>query len=218
MTDTTAQENSAARIAEPSLPAADPKDPYAMPALMPSSADRAVRSFDVSDHTVPTRKQEDFRYTPVERIAEFFEPFDASGATEVSVEPLSGDDLPDGVEISAVDKGDAPMGTVGLPADRIEAVEWNAVDDALLVRLHGDVNTPVLVSVHGVDDRLDALHLIIAADEGARAAVVIDHTGMARLDECVEIIAGKNSRLSVTSLQQWDADSKHVAAPHPCGQ
>lgn len=186
------------------------KDPYAMPALMPSSADRAIRSFNVADHTVPTRKQEDFRYTPVERLSEFFEPFEPSGATEVSVEPLEGDDLPDGVEISAIDKGEAPMGTVGEPADRIEAVEWNAVEDAMLVTLRGEVSAPVLISVHGVDDRLDALHLVIEAEEGAHADVVIDHTGLARLDECVEIIAGKDSRLNVTSLQQWDAGSKHV--------
>lgn len=210
MTDTTALENGSARNAEPSVPTADRNDPYAMPALMPSSADRAVRSFEVGDHTIPTRKQEDFRYTPVDRIAEFFEPFEPSCATEVSVEPLGGEDLPDGVEISAVAKGDAPMGTVGAPADRIEAVEWNAVDDTLLVRLHGDVDVPVLISVHGTDDRLDALHLVIAADDGAHADVVIDHTGRARLDECVEIVAGSNSRLSVTSLQQWDAGSKHV--------
>ena len=50
---------------EIAIPVADPLDPYAVPAAMPSSADKSVRSFNVDDFAIPTRKQEDWRYTPV---------------------------------------------------------------------------------------------------------------------------------------------------------
>ena len=67
----TDSENSSASK-EINIPVADPNDPYAVPAAMPSSADKSVRSFNVEDFAIPTRKQEDWRYTPVERISEFF--------------------------------------------------------------------------------------------------------------------------------------------------
>ena len=61
------------------IPVADPNNPYAIPAAMPSSADRNPHSFEIVDFAVPTRKQEDWRFTPVERIAEFAEVFEPAG-------------------------------------------------------------------------------------------------------------------------------------------
>ena len=61
-----------AQTQEINIPVADPSDPYANPAAMPSSADRAPRSFDIEAFAKPDRKQEDWRYTPIERIEEFF--------------------------------------------------------------------------------------------------------------------------------------------------
>lgn len=211
MSDADSQNASEKTIHEVTLPVADPKDPYAMPALMPSSADRALRSFEWKDYAEPTRKQEDFRYTPVERLNEFFTPFEPSGSCEVSVEAIDGSELPDTVTVEAVEKGTAPMGTVGKPADIIEAVEWASVDSALVIRLRGVTETPVLVSVVGNDaESLDALHIVIEADAGARGDVVISHTGSARLDEVVEIVTGRDSDISVTSIQDWKDGSKHV--------
>ena len=41
---------------EITIPVADPNDPYAVPAAMPSSADREHRSLDVADFAVPTNR------------------------------------------------------------------------------------------------------------------------------------------------------------------
>ena len=62
-----------AQTQEINIPVADPNDPYANPAAMPSSADRSPRSFEVDAFEVPDLKQDDWRYTPVERVEEFFE-------------------------------------------------------------------------------------------------------------------------------------------------
>ena len=48
-----------AQTQEINIPVADPSDPYANPAAMPSSADRAPRSFDIEAFAKPDRKQED---------------------------------------------------------------------------------------------------------------------------------------------------------------
>lgn len=185
-------------------------DPYAMPALMPSSADRTIRSFDWRDFAVPTATQEDFRYTPVDRMERFFEPFTATGATQVSVAMIDGSPIPGTVSWRLTPLGEAPA-TVGEPADRVEAVEWNAVRDALVVTLDGRTDVPVLIRVHGTGgDAPDAVHIVIAAGPEAKGDVVIEHDGTALLAEGVEISTGTASDVSVTSLQAWGKGSMHV--------
>ena len=75
---------------EITIPVADPNDPYAVPAAMPSSADREPRSFDVTDFAAPERKQDDWRYTPLDRIGEFFDVFKPSGETTIAISYADG--------------------------------------------------------------------------------------------------------------------------------
>ncbi|KFI65868.1 Fe-S cluster assembly protein SufD [Bifidobacterium cuniculi] len=196
---------------EINIPVADPNDPYAVPAAMPSSADTNPRSFDVSDFARPTRKQEDFRFTPVERIEEFLDVFTPSNATTVSVSMIDGAPLePDMVTLREVPVGQEPTGTVGKPTDRVEAVEWASATRAFVVELKDSPAQPVLVKVHGAGTDLDALHLVVTAADRVHGDVVIEHDGTARLAEGVEITTGTDAHLSVTSIQEWSADSKHV--------
>lgn len=196
---------------EINIPVADPNDPYAVPAAMPSSADTNPRSFDVSDFARPTRKQEDFRFTPVERIEEFLDVFTPSNAATVDVSMIDGAALdPDTVAVHEVPVGQAPTGTVGKPTDRVEAVEWASATRAFVVELKGSPAQPVLVRVHGVGPGLDALHLVVTAADRVHGDVVIEHDGTARLAEGVEITTGTDAHLSVTSIQEWSAGSKHV--------
>ena len=196
---------------EITIPVADPDDPYANPAAMPSSADRGPRSFDVDAFDVPTRAQEDWRYTPVERLSEFFDVFSPSGATTVEVGMIDGSPLPEGqVTLSEVPLGSAPSGSVSKPNDRVSAVEWNSAGKAVVLELRGDISQPVLVKVHGAGFDLDALHMVIVAADHAHADVVVQHDGDARLAEGVEITTGADSHVCVAFIQEWNAGSKHV--------
>ena len=196
---------------EITIPVADPNDPYAVPAAMPSSADRAPRSFDLDAFAMPTSRQEEWRYTPLDRVAEFLDVFEPSGLTTVEVTGIDGSPLdPAQVGVEVVDRTVAPSGTVSKPSDRISAVEWNVVKTATVVTLHGDVAQPVRIAVTGGGDAPDALHLVIAADAGTHADVVVEHHGMARLAEGVEIVTGRDSHLSTTFIQEWEKGSKHV--------
>ncbi|MBT1181306.1 Fe-S cluster assembly protein SufD [Bifidobacterium sp. CP2] len=196
--------------AELNIPVADPNDPYKVPAAMPSSADRAPRSFEVDAFPVPDRKQEDWRYTPVERIAEFFEPFTPSGETQIEVGMIDGSPLAAGVTVEQVKLGEKESGTVSKPNDRVSAVEWNSGATATIIRLEGEIARPVLVKVHGAGEDLDAFHLVIAAADRAHADVVVEHDGDAKLAEGVEIVTGKDSHVSTTFIQEWDRTAKHV--------
>lgn len=196
---------------EINIPVADPNDPYAVPAAMPSSADTAPRSFEVETFPVPTRKQEDWRFTPVDRLSEFFDVFEPSGRTQVSVTMIDGSAV-DGskVDVRTVNMGEDLSGTVGMPNDRVSCVEWNSAREFTIIELKQDLEHPVLVKVFGTDDALDALHLVIAADARVHADVVVEHYGNARLAEGVEIVTGEDSHISTTFIQEWDRGSKHV--------
>ena len=195
---------------ELNIPVADPNDPYKIPAAMPSSADRAPRSFDVDAFPVPARDQEDWRYTPIERIGEFFDVFAPSGETRIEVSMIDGSPLAEGVTLSQVKLGEGVSGTVSKPNDRVSAVEWNSGATATVIRLEGEIDQPVLVKVHGAGEDLDAFHLVIDAADRAHADVVVEHDGDVRLAEGVEITTGKDSHVSATFIQEWDRKAKHV--------
>lgn len=197
-------------VKEISIPVADPNDAYANPAAMPSSADRSPRSFDVDAFQVPDRTQEDWRYTPVERLSEFFNVFTPSGKTTVEVSMIDGSAVPAGVSVSHVKPGEGLSGSVSAPSDRVAAVEWNSATEAVVIEFDGEISAPVLVKVSGAGEALDAIHLVISAAANSSADVVVEHEGDAKLAEGVEITTGENARLSATFIQEWNAGSKHV--------
>ena len=162
-----------AQTQEINIPVADPNDPYANPAAMPSSADRSPRSFDVDAFEVPDRKQDDWRYTPVERVEEFFEPFTPSNETQIAVTMIDGTALTEGVTYSEGKPGDADTGVVSKPCDRVSAVQWNSTSRAGILHIEGEIEQPVLVKVHGAGTDLDAFHLVIIAADRAHADVVV---------------------------------------------
>ena len=136
-----------AQTQEINIPVADPSDPYANPAAMPSSADRAPRSFDIEAFAKPDRKQEDWRYTPIERIEEFFDVFEPSNETQVTVSMIDGSPLAEGVTYAEGTVGDTGTGIVSKPNDRVSAVEWNSGKRAGILTIDGEIDQPVLVKI-----------------------------------------------------------------------
>ncbi|TCD55069.1 Fe-S cluster assembly protein SufD [Alloscardovia theropitheci] len=195
---------------EISIPVADPNNPYAIPAAMPSSADRNPRSFDVNDFAIPAKNQEDWRFTPIDRITEFTEIFNPAQQIRVELSMIDGSDVPESVTLRAVDKGQAPVGTVSLPNDRVSAVEWQSFKTAMHVHIAQDCKTPILIKVSSSSFDLDALHLVITTDALVHAHVVVEHEGDARLAEGVEISTGDFSQVSTTFIHEWSDTSKHV--------
>lgn len=204
-------------VKEIKIPVADPNDPYAIPAAMPSSVDHAVRSFNAGDYPEPSRKQDEWRYTPIERINEFFTVFKPSGETQIEVSMIDGSPLAEGVKLSQIKLGEGLSGTVSKPNDRVSAVEWESGRTATILELSGEIAQPVLVKVHGAGEDLDAFHLVIAAADKAHADVVVEHDGDARLAEGMEITTGKDSHVSTTFVQDgpkppsmWPTTASHV--------
>jgi Fe-S cluster assembly protein SufD len=131
-----------------------------------------VGSFDLSDHPVPTGREEVWRFTPLKRLRGL----QADAA-------LDGDDydikieLPAGVTAGNVEVADSERGLSGfVPTDRVAARVWAASPQVFTVDVPAETELaePVLVTVtgRGVEPAI-ARQLLVKVGAHARATVVV---------------------------------------------
>lgn len=173
-----------------------------------SRADRPT-SFDVADIPVPRGREEDWRFTPIRRIAPLFDPASYDeGDAPVRV------DAPQGVDVEQVDREDQRLGTVLAPGDRTAVVAWDRFRTSTVVTVPEGVQVeePILVHIDGVQGTR-AQHLMIRAGALSSATVIVSHTGSpdAALNQTVEVEAGEGAQLGVVSLQEWDDTVVHAS-------
>jgi Fe-S cluster assembly protein SufD len=171
-----------------------------------SRAERPT-SFDPADFPVPGGREEDWRFTPVDRVASLFEvaPSDP-GAVRVEVQ------APAVVEQRQAALDDECVGTAFVPGDRAAAAAWAGTASALVLRIpaEAELDEPVHVTLRGTGSGRDNGHIVIDAGRHSRGTVVLDHVGSARHAGNVEIRVGDGAHLTVVSLQQWDDDAVHL--------
>lgn len=173
-----------------------------------SRADRPT-SFDVADIPVPRGREEDWRFTPIRRIAPLFDPASYDeGDAPVRV------DAPQGVDVEQVGREDPRLGTVLAPGDRTAVVAWDRFRTSTVVTVPEgmQVDEPIMVRVDGVQGTR-AQHLTIRAGALSSATVIVSHTGSpdAALNQTVEVEAGEGAQLGVVSLQEWDDTVVHAS-------
>ncbi|MBO3142902.1 Fe-S cluster assembly protein SufD [Dermatophilus congolensis] len=170
-----------------------------------SRAER-TRSFTPSDFSVPHGREEDWRFTPVDRLGDFF----AEG--EACVPPQVPTDLPEGVTASIVTLEEARELGAQPGGDRAAAVTASRAGAVLRIDIPADVDVtePIRVPTVGQGQAVFS-HLLVTAGRHSRARLVLRHTGSARLGSLVSIVTGDGADLSVVSLQEWDDDAVHLA-------
>ncbi|GEN79165.1 Fe-S cluster assembly protein SufD [Actinotalea fermentans] len=178
-------------------------------------ASRAARlaSFDVADFPVPTGREEEWRFAPVDRMAPLL---DAAGAGLAGSGALVTVVNPPEVSVEIVGRDDARLGTAGRPGDRAAAVAWASFRESTVVTVGREAvaSEPVSIRVEGVPGNEDAsaVHLLVHARELSEAVVVIDHVGPAALGETVEVVAEDGAHLTLVSIQDWDAGALHASS------
>jgi Fe-S cluster assembly protein SufD len=172
-----------------------------------SRAERRT-SFDPADFQVPTGREEEWRFSPLDRFASLFELGLSSTAVHVSVVS------PPEVVVEVVDRDDERLGRVGRPGDRAAVTAWSSFDQATVVTIPPQTVASAATSVQleGVADDACAAHVLIRAGELSEAVVVLDHVGAARLTQTVEIQAEDGAHLTVVSIQDWQPGSVHAAS------
>ncbi|MEU7055551.1 Fe-S cluster assembly protein SufD [Streptomyces sp. NPDC046197] len=168
----------------------------------------APPSFDVSDFPVPHGREEEWRFTPLERLRGLHDGTAVADGEGVKVDVQA----PEGVTVEAVGRDDARVGRAGTPVDRVAAQAYSAFGKASVVTVPKEtvLTEPIRIAVHGEGGTAFG-HQVIELGAFAEAVVVIDHTGDAVLATNVDYLLGDGAKLTVVSVQDWDDKAVHVA-------
>jgi len=170
-----------------------------------SRAER-VASFDPDDFPVPTGREEDWRFTPMDHLGALMTPApDGPDGGTITIT------APDAVELAEVSLDATRTAGAFVPTDRAAAAAFASVTRATLVRIPADaeLSEPVRVGMHADGDRFNH-HLVVDAGRHSSAIVLIDHTGSTLHAGNVEVRVGEGAHLTVVSMQQWDDDGVHL--------
>ncbi|MBT2417685.1 Fe-S cluster assembly protein SufD [Streptomyces sp. ISL-22] len=167
----------------------------------------APPSFDVADFPVPHGREEEWRFTPLERLRGLHDGTAVATGDGVKVDI----DAPEGVIVETVGRDDARIGKAGTPVDRVAAQAYSAFEKAGVVTVPKEtvLTEPIRIAVHG-EGGVAYGHQVVELGAFAEAVVVIDHTGDAVLAANVDYILGDGAKLTVVSVQDWDDKAVHV--------
>ncbi|GAA1156576.1 Fe-S cluster assembly protein SufD [Ornithinicoccus hortensis] len=193
--------------------ATDHTDPQSQVGRVPDESRAArTRSFDVADFPVPNGREEEWRFTPIDRLGGVF----ADEATDDRSGDHAADfdvQVPEGVTVDRLALGQAPRGTVLVPEDRGAVVASANTAEALHVKVPADAEyaEPLRITVHGNGaGRRSNAHYVLETGAHSKALVVLNHTGSADHTGNLEVVVGDGSDLTVVSLQQWEDDAVHL--------
>ncbi|KDN82678.1 Fe-S cluster assembly protein SufD [Kitasatospora cheerisanensis] len=166
-------------------------------------------SYDVNDFPVPTGREEDWRFTPLHRLAGLH---DGTALDGVKGETRTELGLPEGVTSELVGRDDARVGKAGIPVDRVAAQAFSAFEEALVVTVPKEtvLTEPVRIDVHG-EGGVRFGHVVVEVKPFAEAVVVLNHTGTGTRAANVDLLVGDGAKLTFVSVQDWDRDAVHVA-------
>jgi Fe-S cluster assembly protein SufD len=172
-----------------------------------------VGSFDMSDHPVPTGREEIWRFTPLKRLRGLHDDAALTGdAYDVKLE------VPDGVRADRVPVVESRRGSSGfVPTDRVAARVWAEAPYVreIEVPAETELDEPVLVTVTGLGgDEAIARNILVTAGAHSRATVVLRFEGSATWADTVELVVGDGAQLTFVTVQDWADDAVHHSTQH----
>ncbi len=164
-------------------------------------------SFDVAEFPMPSGREEQWRFTPLDRMADLLT--DSAAQTRLTWRT----DLPAGVTMETVAPGDPLLRNVPAPVDRVGALAWAHAEQPVVVSVaKGAIpDTPVILHLHGPQEGVAWEHLVLVVGAEAAVTVVLEHTGKARYGALVSVLLGDGASLDLVGVQTWDAGTVHVA-------
>ncbi len=162
-----------------------------------------TRSRLVTDHVVPTGREEEWRFTPLDRLRGLHR-----GDTAFE-SGLHIDVVAEGLSVETVDADDPRVGTSLVPTDIISASAMATGALVTVLSVPSEGTGRAHVTVKGVGGPA-ASHLVVEVAPFAHATVVLEHRGTSTLAGNVEMRVGDGARLTFISLQAWDRDGVHV--------
>ena len=165
-------------------------------------------SFDPEAFGVPTGREEEWRFTPLDRVRVLLDGTPSAARLELSAV------LAEGAELLVVGPEDPLLTTVPEPADRIAALAQQRAGGASVLRIPAGAvrSSPSVLRLTGSGDT-DVVwgHLVLEVGRNAAAIVVLEHVGSARYAAAVSVLLGEGASLDLVQVQAWDADAVHAA-------
>ncbi len=170
-------------------------------------------SFEVSDHPVPTGREEIWRFTPLKRLRGLHDDAALDG-TEHNVEVK----LAEGITAATVAVADSARGASRvIPADRVSARAWQAATSVFEITIPAEAELDGASTVHftgtGIE-KAGAGHLLIRAGKFSKATVVVTYSGSATWAENIEIVLEDGAQLTFVTIQDWADDAVHLVSQH----
>lgn len=172
-----------------------------------SRADRPT-SFDPAIIPVPHGREEDWRFTPLNRIDFLFD------EKNYTAENLRADaQVHSGVTFEIVAPDDERIKPVLAPGDRTAVVSWAQAKEVnfLDIPAQTDVEEPIFVNTVGQGLECASQRIYVRCGAASSAVVVLGHTGHSRLNQTVEIDADDSANLTVIAVHEWEDDSTHAS-------
>ncbi|GAB3267670.1 Fe-S cluster assembly protein SufD [Kineosporia babensis] len=163
-------------------------------------------SFDVADFPLPTGREEDWRFTPLDRLRGLLE--DQPSGAELSWTT----DLPEGVTLTSVGAEDALLRTVPKVFDRVGALALQNSTGAVVVKVaaNAELDRPVVLKLHGSGADVVWGHIVLDVGANSRAQIVIEHSGTTRYAGVLSVLVADGAKLTLVGVQGWDRDAVHA--------
>jgi Fe-S cluster assembly protein SufD len=164
-------------------------------------------SFDVADFPMPTGREEEWRFTPMDRLGVLLR--DTPSGAHLALDT----DLPDGVRLTTTTLEQARALGIPAPSDRAAALAVAGAHGISHLDIPADsvLADPVRVRLVGTHAERVWGHLLLTVGRHTKAVVVLEHEGTARLSQVVSVLVGDGADLTVVSVQEWDADTVHLS-------
>jgi Fe-S cluster assembly protein SufD len=163
-------------------------------------------SYDPADFAALTGREEEWRFTPLKRLARLHEAPAADGTDKIGLH------LPEGATAEQVGKDDARVSKAGAPIDRTAAIAFAAAEQVTVVTVAKEtvLTEPLRLDVHGEGGTAYA-HVVFDIKPFAEAVIVLDHKGTGARSANVDLIVGDSAKVTFVSVQDWDRDAVHLA-------
>lgn len=161
-----------------------------------------------ADFPEPNRSQEDWRFSPLPKIRDFFEAFEPDGVVGGT------QSVPHGAHVEVVDPHTiAAFGTAFEPMDRVSALAMGNARRGLHVTVdaNAELAEPIVLYRQGGGGRSYAHH-VVEIGANAKATLVIDHRGLLQVAANIEFLIGDGASLSVVAVNACDEGSVQLSA------
>ncbi len=165
-------------------------------------------SYDPADFTVPTGKEELWRFTPLRRIRGLHKETVAKGGVKYVVADEAD------THIAVVDRDDPLLAMAAAPVDRVSAQAWANFEKAAVVSVAPNeyVEAPIMAAVHAEGEPHSFGQVVVDCGANSQSTIVIEHRGSSAYAGGITIRVADGARATVAILQQMDNDGVLVGS------